>query len=139
MSTEPFIICKTLVCEHNLFWKHACNPKHLHIKVNFPTRNNGNSDDSFYNPKIPIKNDDNIVIQNIEKNRQINLHLPLKTFMAGVRETRERRTTFTITNRITAICWLNGIFFFLGATVYACTDVDYTTVLIYSCQIPYSM
>ena len=27
--------------------------------------------------------------QNIKKNKQINLHLPLKTFMASVRETRE--------------------------------------------------
>ena len=26
---------KTLVCEHNSFWKHACNPKHLYIKANF--------------------------------------------------------------------------------------------------------
>ena len=32
---------KTLVCEHNSFQKHACNPKHLYIKVNFPIRNNG--------------------------------------------------------------------------------------------------
>ena len=23
---------KTLVCEHNSFWKHACNPKHLYIR-----------------------------------------------------------------------------------------------------------
>ena len=28
-------------------------------------------------------------IQNIKKNKQVNLHLPLKTFVAGVRETRE--------------------------------------------------
>ena len=26
---------KTLVWEHNLFWKHACNPRHLYIKANF--------------------------------------------------------------------------------------------------------
>ena len=26
---------KTLVCEHNSFWKHAYNPKHLYIKQNF--------------------------------------------------------------------------------------------------------
>ena len=26
---------KTLVCEHNLFQKHACNPKHLYIKAFF--------------------------------------------------------------------------------------------------------
>ena len=25
---------KTLVCKHNLLRKHACNPKHLYIKVN---------------------------------------------------------------------------------------------------------
>ena len=30
-------------------------------------------------------------IQNLKKNKQITLHLPLKTFVAGVRETRERR------------------------------------------------
>ena len=29
MSTK---YSKTLVCEHNVFWKHACNPKHLFIK-----------------------------------------------------------------------------------------------------------
>ena len=34
---------KTLVWEHNLFRKHACNPKHLDIKANFPIRNHGNS------------------------------------------------------------------------------------------------
>jgi hypothetical protein len=34
----------TLVCEHNLFRKRACNPKHSYIKANFPIRNNGNSD-----------------------------------------------------------------------------------------------
>ena len=83
-------------------------------------------------------------IQNIKKNKQINLHLPLRTFMADARETRERgvllcRTTFTITKGITAVYWLSGIFFCMGAIGYACTDVDYTTVLIYSCQIPYSM
>ena len=26
---------KTLACEHNSFWKHACNPKHSYIKANF--------------------------------------------------------------------------------------------------------
>ena len=50
----PFKYTKTLICEHNSFWKHAHNLKHLHIKVNFPKRNNGNSDDSFHSPKIFI-------------------------------------------------------------------------------------
>lgn len=29
---------KTLVCEHNWFWEHACNPKHPCIKANFKNR-----------------------------------------------------------------------------------------------------
>ena len=49
--------------------------------------------------------------------------------MADVREMREEgllcRVTFTITHGISAICWLNGIFFCMGAIVYACTDADY--------------
>ena len=54
-------------------------------------------------------------IQSIKRNKQMNLHLPLKTFVAGVREMRGGllcRTVFTITNGITAIYWFNGIFFF---------------------------
>ena len=27
-----YVYSKILVCEHNLFQKHACNPKHLYIK-----------------------------------------------------------------------------------------------------------
>ena len=26
---------RTLVCQHNSFWKHGCHPKHSYIKVNF--------------------------------------------------------------------------------------------------------
>ena len=59
---------KTLVSKHNLFCKHACNPKHLYLKANFPIRNNGNSDDSFHNPKYSYKNDYNTVTQNNEEN-----------------------------------------------------------------------
>ena len=55
-------------------------------------------------------------MQNIKKNKQTNLNLPLKTFVTGARKTERGgllcRMTFTITNRITAIYWLNGIFFF---------------------------
>ena len=29
------IYSKTLICERDSFWKHACNPKHLYIKANF--------------------------------------------------------------------------------------------------------
>ena len=29
------VYSKTLVCEHNAFWKHAFNAKHLYLKVNF--------------------------------------------------------------------------------------------------------
>ena len=47
-------MCITLVCKDNLFQKYACNPKHLYIKADFPIRNNGNSDDSFHDPKIFI-------------------------------------------------------------------------------------
>jgi hypothetical protein len=43
-----------LVCEHNSFRKRARNPKNSYIKVNFPIKINGNSDDSFQNPKISI-------------------------------------------------------------------------------------
>ena len=98
--------------------------------------------------KYSYKNDYNNIIQNIKKNKQISLHLPLKTFVAGVRETRERRLlcrmTFTITNRITAIYWLNlhcltSVLFCMGAIVYARTDVDYSTVLINSCPRLYLM
>ena len=49
------IYSKTLAHDHNSFWKLAYNPKHLYIKVNFPLRNNGNSDDLFHNPKIFIE------------------------------------------------------------------------------------
>ena len=45
---------RTLVCKHNSFWKHASNPKHLYVEVNFPIGNNGNSEDSFHSPKIFI-------------------------------------------------------------------------------------
>lgn len=45
---------KTFICEHSSFQKHAGNPKHSYIKVNFPRRNNGNSVDSFHDPKIFI-------------------------------------------------------------------------------------
>ena len=73
--------------------------------------------------KYSCKNDYNTVIEyeiikkkNTKKNKQINLHLSLKTFVAGVRETERGgllcRTTFTITNGITATYWFNGIFFF---------------------------
>ena len=49
--------------------------------------------------KYSYKNDYNTVIeykiikkiQNIKKNKQINLHSPLKSFMVGVRDTRQRR------------------------------------------------
>ena len=47
--------------------------------------------------KYSYKNDFNAIIQNnkentkYKENKQINLHLHLKTFVAGVRETRERR------------------------------------------------
>ena len=44
------------------------------------------------------------------------------------------RTTFSIINGITAIYWLNEIFFYMAAIVYACMDVDYSTVLINSCH-----
>ena len=93
--------------------------------------------------KYSHKNDYNTVIQykiikkiqNIKKNKRMNLHLSLKTFVAGARETRGRIVmSVTITIRIT-IYWLNGIFFCMGAIVYARTDVDYRTVLINSCHI----
>jgi hypothetical protein len=32
-----------LVCEHNLFRKCVCNPKHSYIKASFSIRSNGNS------------------------------------------------------------------------------------------------
>ena len=56
--TIGFIVLKysrTLVCKCNSFQKHACNPKDLYMKANFPIRDNGNSDDSFHNPKIFIQ------------------------------------------------------------------------------------
>ena len=56
-------------------------------------------------------------IQNIKKNKEINLHLTLKTFVAGVRETRDRRDCGQDSfhcHGITAIYWLNGIFSFLA-------------------------
>ena len=40
------------------------------------------------------------------------------------------RTTFTITNGITAIYWLHGTFFCMGAIVYAHTDVDFINKLL---------
>ena len=54
--------------------------------------------------------------------------LHFKAFVAGVRKRRELscRMTCTITNGITAIYWLNSIFFCMGAIVYAHTDVDYS-------------
>ena len=75
--------------------------------------------------KYSYKNDHNTVvqykiikkIQNVKKSKQTNLHLPLKTLVAGVRETRERRVIVKddfISSGITAVYWLNGIFFFLG-------------------------
>ena len=52
-------------------------------------------------------------MQNIKKNKQISWHLPLKTFRAGVRETREEGYCVGhITKGITAVYWFNGIFFF---------------------------
>ena len=54
----------------------------------------------------------------------------MKTFVGGVREKRGGllcRTTFTIPNGITALYWLDGIFFCTGAIVYALRDVDYST------------
>lgn len=42
------------------------------------------------------------------------------------------RTTFMITNGITAVYWSPGIFFCMGALVYARTDVDYSAVSINS-------
>ena len=73
-------------------------------------------------------------IQNIKKNKQINLHFCLQTsWLVWERQDTGGllcRTIFTFTNRITAICWLNGIFFCMGAIVYTHMDVDYSTVVI---------
>ena len=59
--------------------------------------------------------------------------------MAGVREMREEgllcRVTFTITHGISAICWLNGIFFCMGAIVYVRTDADYSINKLLSCTV----
>ena len=72
---------KTLVYDHNSVQKNSCNPKHLYIKANFLIKNNGNSDVSFYNPKIFIYKSLQYsnIIENIKENRkykekQINLH-----------------------------------------------------------------
>ena len=83
---------ETLVCEHNSLWKHARNPKHLHIKANFPiimetqmihSTTQEYSYKNGYNTVIQYK----IIkkIQNIKKNT-FNLNLPLKTYVASVRE-----------------------------------------------------
>lgn len=59
----------TLVCEHSSFYKCACNPKNLYIKVKFPIRNN-----RLFVPQpknIHIK-----MLQNIKESyRQLSLSL----------------------------------------------------------------
>ena len=107
------IYSKTLVCEHNSFWKHACNPKHLYIKANFPIRKNGNADDSSQTQKYSSKNDYNTVIwykiikkiQNMKKNKLTYTYLWKPLWLVWGRQEGGgllSRMIFTITNR----CWL---------------------------------